>query len=158
MKIYNVYTDLPPEELTAVGFAVMKKWIEFALGKTELNGHRVENSTGLMASAVRVKPRDASHIAIIIDEDIAPEAGYLEEGHRAINMKKYLKPGTYYPMHRGGVFSGYAKTPPAQPKRTGKRSRKWKSMYADSWIIPAMPAWSPVSYLADMIRSGEFKT
>lgn len=156
-RFYDVYTDLDPQTLTQVAIEVMLKWISFALGHEQLNGHMIENPTGLMASAVHIEQYADNHVAIIMDETIAPEAGYMETGHASIDMKKYLKPGTYYPMHRGGgVFSGFAQTPPRAPSKPGVGRTGWSMMYANSWIIPAMPAWSPASYLANMIQSGEF--
>ena len=171
MKVYDVYTDLDPQTLTAVGMAVMQKWIEFALGRETLNGHTVAHPTGKMASAVSLIGEGPNHVAVVIDEELAPEAGYLEEGHAAIDLKQYIEPGRAVPMHRG---TGYG-APILNQTMAGRSNNVWAgpraagfngvarmgargTMAADAWVIPAMPAWSPAAYLAQMINDGEFKT
>lgn len=178
--VYDVYTDLDQKTITEIAFRVMAIWIEFALGNKELNGHRVMHPTGKLASAVRVEGRGTNHVAVVIDESIAPEATYLEEGHGPIDMKDYLQPGKFYPLHRGvgygqpilnQTFAGKTNNVWAQPRAQGysggahtpkhgagvARTLNRGTSKADAWVIPAMPAWSPVSYLADMIKSGAFR-
>lgn len=171
-KVYDIYTDMDEATLTEVGFEIMKKWIAFAMGKEEIAGHFVRNPTGKMASSIRMEGRGVAHIAIIAD---APEAEILETGHDAVDLKIKLTPGRAYPMHRGEAGSygsnGYS-APILNSTFSGKARNVWavvraagstgfatvpseiNSENADSWIIPAMSAWSPAQHLADMIRNG----
>lgn len=158
MASYDVWTDLLPDELSEVGWKVMQKWIAFALGQTELNSHRVQHPSGRMARAIRME-KSPTHIAIILDESQAPEAGWLERGHGPVDLKLKLTPGRSYPMHRGGgvagatsvwlarrsSFTGFARVPSVITPEN-----------AQSWIIPAMTAWEPARYLKDLILNGEF--
>lgn len=168
--VYDVYTDLPPEELNFVGERAFALWVDFALGKTAMDGRRIMHPTGRYASSIEFRRYNTARIAIIADEDIAPEAGILETGHGAIDLLQKLTPGRSYPMHRGtggappqltsgrgakrvwasvraAGFSGFATVPrsrvTAGPRNTSGRG--------PAWTIPAMPAYSPAKILADLI-------
>jgi hypothetical protein len=178
-RVYNVYYDGSPGDITEIGLAIYARWVSFALGQSELNGHRVQHPTGKMASAIRVIERGDNHIGIIFDERLAPEIRWLDEGHGPIDMKKYMKPGQIIPMHRGpaGQFGGAGYGPPVfQPVMPGRRRSRmlWaapreagRSGFAripgenepggdpDAWVIPAMPAWSVISALTEMAESGD---
>lgn len=161
---YDVYTDLDPDELTEVGLAVMQAWIKFASGMASIHGHRVENPTGRYADSIRLEQRSPNWIAIVADEKIAPEALYLETGHKAYDMKAAF-PGRVFPMHRGSggilnsTFGGKSPSMWAASRSMGMNGFARVPTHitpenAGSWIIPAMPAWSPASYLAQMVREG----
>lgn len=173
-RVYTVLTDLDPESLTAVGFAIMEKWISFAMGKSEIASYRIEHPTGRYASAIRLEGRSETEIAIIADEEIAPEIEWLEEGHRAVDLKTLL-PGRRLQMHRGRegqygsagysapvlnmTFGGRANNVWATPRAAGRSgfARVPSTVTAEnaaSWIIPAMAAWSPAQHLAEMVRNG----
>ena len=166
--VYDVYTDLDPTALNAVGQEVYRRWFEFALGKVALGGRHIMHPTGRYASAIEFKQRSESRVAIIADEDIAPEAGILETGHGAIDLLKKLTPGRAYPMHRGtggaapqiasgprakkiwasvraAGFSGYAVVP--RSRRPGSMNTSGRG---PAWVIPPMPAYSPAAILAEL--------
>jgi hypothetical protein len=164
MRTYDVYTDLSPAEVTEAGYAIMELWIGFALGMDEIHGHRIENPTGRYASSIRLEGRGIAKVAVIADEALAPESKWLEEGHGAVDLKEKLTGGRVYPMHRG------AGAPILSSTFAGRTNNVWAASRAEgfngfarvpskitpenvgSWVIPAMPAWSPASYLADLLR------
>lgn len=163
---YVVRTNLPPEQVNRVGLEIFAKWVEFARGMTTLGGRRLVYPTGRYASSIRFEKTGEASVAIIADEEIAPEALFLETGHGPIDLKTKLQHGRAYPMHRplGG-------TPGTTLRRTGAGPAKpsmWAEVRAagssgfasigpnspaDSWIIPAMAAYNPASFLASMARS-----
>lgn len=184
---YDVFYNGPPSEITAVGFQVMKKWIAFALGRDEIAAQRVDHPTGRYASSIRMEQLGPLHVAIIADEEIAPEAAVLEGGHGPIDLKQFG--GRAVPLHRGqpGAYgsAGYGAASLVS-KPTSRRAsgvsvvrpgarRAWAEARSQgdtgirripskitaenssSWIIPTMNAWSPAFHLAEMIRQGEFR-
>jgi hypothetical protein len=165
-KIYTVFTDLDPDQLTEIMFELMKKWIAFAMGEDTINGHRVQSPTGRYASSIRLEGRAVNEVAIVADEDIAPEAAFLEEGHGAVDLKQHLTPGRAYPMHRGAgapilnsTFGGRARNVWAVPRAAGfngfaRVPSEITAENADSWIIPPMAAWSPAQHLSDLLEQG----
>lgn len=167
-KVYTVFTDLAPDELTEVAFELMKKWVAFALGQDEIGGMRIQSPTGRYASSIRLEGRGINEVAIVADEDIAPEALYLEEGHTQVDLKQKLTAGRVYPMHRGtgssgpilnSTFGGRANNVWAVPRAAGfngfaRVPTQITPENAGSWIIPAMPAWSPAKHLADLLEQG----
>lgn len=162
--IYDVMTDLPPDQLYETGIKVFRLWMEWALGKPLFPIKQLEHPTGRYASALSFRREGVRRIAIIADESFAPEVGILETGHGPVDLKKKLVPGRTYPMHRGtsgaisvgrgprsrsiwasarrAGFNGYATVP---SKITAENS--------GSWIIPAMPAYSPARILAELIAN-----
>jgi hypothetical protein len=164
MITYDVFTDLSPDEVTEAGYAIMALWIGFAMGKDEIHGFRIKNPTGRYASSIRLEGRGVSRVAVIADEKMAPEAQWLEEGHGAVDLKQKLTGGRVYPMHRGAgapilnsTFGGRTNNVWAAPRAEGFNGFARVPTHitpenANSWIIPAMPAWSPASYLADLLR------
>lgn len=175
---YDVWTDMAPDEISEVGFIVMTKWIAFALGHETLNGKRVGHPTGRYASSIRVEGRGPNHIAVVADEEIAPEAGILEAGAPAIDLKQKLQVGRAYPMHRGAAgmfgskgygvpvvassFSARTKNIWATPRAHGfsgvaRVPTEITSENQSSWIIPAMPAWAPAEFLAEQLRRGAIR-
>jgi len=177
MAVFDVFTDLPPSAVTEVGFAVMMKWIAFAMGKDSINGRRIAHPTGRYASSIRLEGHGPNHIAVVADESVAPEAGILESGHAEVDLKQKLVSGRAYPLHRGAAgdygsagygapihassFSARAKNVWAAPRSEGfsgyrRIPSKITPENSRSWIIPAMTAWHPAEYLAEGIRNGEF--
>jgi len=169
--VYDVMTDLDPQSVSEVGKEIFKAWVDFAMGKTDLGGKRLMHPTGRYASAIQFKKLGVAKVAIIVDSNLAPEANILEEGHKAIDLKQLLTAGRSYPMHRGaaGAYgsAGYG----APSLGSGKRGAKmWAAARgqgfsgyarvptkitaenADSWIIPAMPAYRPAAHLIDLLR------
>lgn len=130
----NVFTDLRPDALTEVGLQVYQHWLAFALGKEAVGGRILMHPTGRYASSISFKKLGRYHVAIIADEKIAPEAAVLEKGHGPIDMKRYLRQGGAYPMHRGRrQFTGFA------------------SVGSTGWVIPPMRAYSVAQTYADLL-------
>ena len=96
MKVYEVMTDLAPEMLTELAAETYRAWLLFALGKEEIGGRTLANPSGRYAASISWKRTGESSIAIIADERMAPEAGWVETGRKAFSMKaKMLRsPGT----------------------------------------------------------------
>jgi hypothetical protein len=120
-RIDIVATDQDPKYVTQVGLSIFKMWRDFAAGRQSLGGRSLMHPTGRYAASIRMGRwvrgqemsrrgrggrRMVSRIAIIADEGIAPEAGFIERGHHRIDMLRYLQLGRFYPMHRLG--GGYA--------------------------------------------------
>ena len=165
---YVIRTNLPPEAVSRIGMAIFALWVDFAMGNGTLNGKRLVHPTGRYAASIEYKQMGAASVAIVANEDAAPEAGILESGHGSVDLKTKLEHGRPYPMHR---------TPGAPPatglRRTGSGPPSLKpTMWADiraressgfasigpnsapgSWIIPPMPAYAPALALAAIARS-----
>lgn len=172
MITHEIKTDLPPERIDQIGLAIYEAWVNFALGKTSLGGHRLLHPTGRYAASISFKRTGSASVAIMADESIAPEALTLEVGHGAIDFKTRF-PGRTFPMHRGeeGVYGGHGFAPPfrsLRPSIWAQVRDRGKTGFATvptregivkrpelgrSWIIPAMPAYSPAKHLADLIRN-----
>lgn len=163
MRSYDVWTDLPPDALTEIGIEIAKRWVAFAMGEESLNGYRIKNPTGRYASSITVTSDSPNHVAVIANEEIAPEALMIEEGHGRYDMKSQF-PGRTFPMHRGtgtpilnSTFGGRANNVWATPRAEGfngfaRVPSTITAENADSWIIPAMPAFSPAQYLAEQAQ------
>lgn len=171
--VYDVVTDMDPQMLTAVSLEIFRMWVDFAMGKSAIGGKSLMHPTGRYASSITINRISETQIAIMSDDDMAPEGHYLEVGHKEVDLKKIMQPGKAVPMHRGakGAYGskGYGKavlnrTPAgrasniwAKPKARGSTgfARIPTKITADnmnSWIIPAMPAYSPAEQLAALIR------
>lgn len=162
--IFDVLTDADPTTISEVALAIFRDWVAFALGQTSLGGRILVHPTGRYASSISMKKFDSregfSHVAIIADEGIAPEALFLETGHKAIDLKKLQAPG---PRNLGRAGGAIARVLPtiAQPRAfkpslyanarvpTGWRTLS-KNSPPGSWIIPPMPAYMPGRHLAEM--------
>lgn len=165
---YVIRTNLPPEAVNRIGLEIFARWLDFALGNTVLNGRRLVHPTGRYAASIQYKQEGEATVAIIADEQSAPEATFIESGHQAVDLKTRLQHGRAYPMHRppgANLPSGLRRTgsgPPSMKPRmwADVRSRE-ASGYASigpnsppgSWIIPAMPAYAPALALAAIARS-----
>lgn len=86
-KMYEVYTDLDPEALTDVAAMVYRAWLAFALGQGEIGGQVLKHPSGRYAASMSWKKTGEAAVAIIADETIAPEAGWIEEGKTSADMK-----------------------------------------------------------------------
>ena len=166
---YTVRTDLPPEMLSRVGLEIFRLWMDFAMGAGSLGGKRIVYPTGRYAAALQYRQEGASTVAIVADEKLAPEAAILETGHVAVDLKMKLMKGRAYPMHRtqgAPASTGLRRT--GSTVRPGTRPQIWASARAsegngfasigpnskpDSWIVPAMAAYSPAMVLSNMIES-----
>ena len=86
-KVYEIFTDLPPAALTEVAMETYRIWLEFALGKEEIGGKVLTHPSGRYAASMSWKRTGQASVAIIADESIAPEVGWIEEGRPASDMK-----------------------------------------------------------------------
>lgn len=170
---YDIWTDHPPETLTDIGLAIYAKWLGFALGKETLNGKRIKHPTGRYASSIFFRQESPTKIAIFADESIAPEAEFIEHGHRSIDLKRTGLAGRTIPLHRGevgaygsagygpaivssaaGARAGNVWAVPKSQGMTGFRRvpRPENAKSATAWVIPAMTAMEPAKILSDLIH------
>lgn len=165
---YVIRTNLPPEAVNRIGLAIFAQWVDFALGNSALGGRRIVHPTGRYAASIRFRKEGEAAVAIMADEDAAPEAAVLERGHGPVDLKTKLMSGRPYPMHRqpgANLPSGLRRVGSGPPSM---KPRMWAQVRASeasgfasfgpnsppgSWIIPAMPAYSPALILAGIARS-----
>jgi hypothetical protein len=155
-----ILSNMVPQEINRLTLEIYAKWLDFALGHSVLNGRRIVSPTGRYAKSLQVRYEDGIAVGVIADSSIAPEAAMIEWGHVSFDMKTRLQRGRAYPMHRTGPPPRVGGGP------NGIRSRIWSQIRArtgtgfasigpnsspDSWIMPAMPAYSPSATLAAMV-------
>ena len=164
---FAVRTNVPPEAVNAISLEIFLRWVDFALGRTALNGKRLIYPTGRYAASITFRKENAWTVAIVADENIAPEAVFIEHGHGAVDLKTRLQHGRAYPMHRhvGSTMGTSLRRIGSGP--ASFRPRMWAEVRAressgfasigpnsspDSWIIPPMPAYSPGLILAQQAK------
>ena len=163
---YVVKTDLDPAALNRIGLEIFAMWLDFAMGNKVLGGRRLVYPTGRYAASLHFRQVGEAAVAIIADEDIAPEAAVLESGHGPVDLKTKLQQGRAYPMHRpvggnrvpGGLRRVGSGPPGLKPRMWAEIRSREASGFASigpnsppgSWIIPAMPAYSPALVLSNM--------
>ena len=167
---YVVKTDLPPDQLTLLAVSVFVQWVEFALGQRSLGNKQLVYPTGRYAASIEFRQESETSIAIVAS---APEADIIEQGHGSVDLKTKLQPGRAYPMHRPvGAVPGVrlrrigSGPPSLKPRLWAELQRQSSSGFAsigpnsaaDSWIIPAMPAYSPAMILAAQAQAEARKT
>jgi hypothetical protein len=156
-----IMTNLPPAEVNRITLEIYARWLQFALGQRALGGRMLVAPTGQYARSIQVQYEDGIAVGVIADPSIAPEAAILETGHQAVDLKTKLQHGRAYPMHRniGRLSMGQRAQMWSEFRtRTGKVRTRTNTGYAsigpnsapDSWIIPAMPAYSPSLALSEM--------
>lgn len=167
---YIVRTNLPPAAVTSIGVEIFLMWLDFAMGGSALNGKKIHYPSGRYAASISIKQVDPNTVAIVADENIAPEAAILETGHRSFDMKTVSSlSGRALPMHRptGAVAGVPLKRIGAGPKGAGPKPSMWAEVRGregsgfasfgpnsapDSWIIPPMAAYSPALTLSVLAR------
>lgn len=163
MSVIDVYTDLEPWALTRVGLEIYRRWVEFAMGESSLgndNPRRLIHPTGRYASSLTFQQMGPTQVAIMVDRTLAPEAAILETGHGVIDLKTKLVRGRAYPMHRGNAQT---MRPRFDRSLRAWRANVWGQVRASGamgfasvgdtgWIIPAMPAYAPAHYYANLVR------
>lgn len=146
-ETYYVQTDLNPEELTILAAATYALWVSFALGKSVPGLRILQNPSGRYAASMSWKKTGESSIAIIADENVAPEAGWIETGHVATNMKDKMlgqgntrvsKAGYRYrviPMRATQVTPSFDVSKIIQNKKGGhlpsKAGKMWVKAYSN---------------------------
>ena len=139
MPRIDVYSELQPKQLNAIGLAVFRAWTEFSLGQRALGGRRLRQPTGKYASSLRFEVIGKNHVAVISDDGIAPHAKIIESGHRQVDMLDYLTPGRAYPITRTmfkpvpGAATSYAVYP-----GTGKRARTGSGLVRAGRFVPSV--------------------
>jgi len=168
---YIIRTNLPPETITQIGVEIFVMWLDFALGHTALNGKRLIYPSGKYASSLRLEQRGPATIAILADEELAPEAAVLETGHRSFDMKTVASlRNRAIPMHRPVGSVEHLRATGLRRVGSGPASLKssmWAELRAntssgfasfgpnspaDSWIIPPMMPYAPAMALATIAR------
>lgn len=191
--MWNVYTDLDPDDLTEVAMETFIAWVSFALGGSSLGGRTLGKGNkaffrsqlrGRYAASISWKQVGPNHVAIIADEEIAPEALWIEEGTSGADMKRHMladgkrsKQGYFYrdiPLRgtqnaptgslndivdaaASGGFSPGLKSLWTKPRPTSDPDR-WARMSdrpgTANWVVPPMVAYSPARILATLLRAG----
>ena len=157
---YLVKTNLSPEQLSQLAIEVFVRWVDFALGGAAIGNKRLVYPTGRYAASIEYRQEGEATIAIVAS---APEAEILEVGHAAVDLKTKLQHGRPYRIHRPqgatpGTSLRRVGTGPSslQPHMWAVMHQRTASGFASigpnsapgSWIIPAMPAYSPALILA----------
>lgn len=91
--VYDVYTNLDPQQLTEIASETFFVWMQFALGKEALNGHKILHPSGRYASALSWRRTGVARVSIIADEDSIPEVGAIEYGSAAADIKAAMLNG-----------------------------------------------------------------
>lgn len=110
--VYDVYTDLNPQQLTELAAETFLVWLKFALGQQEIGGHKIKHASGRYAAALSWKRIGVSRVAIIADESKAPEIGAIEYGHQPQDMKLHMLYGGSAHISKEGY---YYRTIPLRP-------------------------------------------
>jgi hypothetical protein len=175
---YTVHTNLNPEQLTEVAMETYRQWLAFALGQFSIGGKTLAHPSGRYAASISWRRTGAASVAIIADESTTPEAGWIEEGHAAFDIRaKMLKgrPFRRIPIRKDGSLPANS-TPQIIENRLGGRLSKpqakiwatprpavdavrWVTMSSNprngkgqpAWIIPAMAPYAPAKILSDLI-------
>ncbi len=96
MIVYDVFTDLSPDDLTAVAMETFRLWLQFALGVDNLTGKKLTNPSGRYASSLSWSRSGPNKVTILADETIAPEGAFIETGTAGADMKQMLVRKTKY--------------------------------------------------------------
>ncbi len=165
----EIFTNAPPQFMGIVMKRLFERWIEFAQGKRIIEFGGLKHPTGKYASSITYKTYGASRVMINADETKAPEAKWIEWGHRRYDMKENASlVGRSFPMHRMEGYPGFnvaANLAKLSFPSKGRAPKLWakirsasftgfarigKNSRPDSWIIPAMPAYHPALILAQL--------
>jgi hypothetical protein len=93
VKVYDIFTDLDPDQLGNVAAETYYQWLMFSVGKTDIGGKTLKHPSGRYASALSWRNTGRNTVAILADEDTVPEVGIIEDGSPAIDLKaKMLTP------------------------------------------------------------------
>ncbi len=90
VNLYEIQTDMDPNQLTGVALRTYRKWIAFALGRTSLGGHKLRNPTGSYAASIQWRRTGSATIEIFTD---SPVGEMLEHGRPSYSMKSMLGSG-----------------------------------------------------------------
>lgn len=157
---YVVRTNLPPDKLSDLSVQVFRRWLEFALGLTEMNGHKLKHPTGKYASSLTYRQTGRASVQVFANEQTAPHANAIETGHTAIDMKQHLDMGRVYPMHgfdrpypSMGDYAGPSGKPIMWAYNRIQGFTGFARVGPSGWVIPPMPAYSPAKILSDLVAN-----
>jgi len=91
--IIDVYTTLDPATLTDVAYETFRQWLAFALGRSEIGGKTLAHPSGRYAASLSWHKVGVSAVAIIADENVAPEANWIEHGTTGADIKNAMLSG-----------------------------------------------------------------
>jgi hypothetical protein len=143
-RSYTVYTDLSPDALTEVAVETYRQWLAFALGKEAVGGRTLKHPEGRYAASLSWKRTGVASVAIIADESVAPEVGWIEEGHGPIDLKAaMLGKGNTHTSKAGYQYRAIPirevyGAPTAAPKLVGNPS-KGQSLHGKQKGVWAKP-------------------
>lgn len=103
-KVYDIYTNLDPEQLTELASETFKLWLQFALGTMEIGGKRLKHPSGRYASAISWKRTGVAKVSVLADEDAVPEVGAIEYGRPEIDLKAHMLYGGHARMSQDGYM------------------------------------------------------
>jgi hypothetical protein len=177
-SVYTVKTNLNPDQLTEVAISTYRQWLAFALGQFSIGGKTLAHPSGRYAASLSWRRTGEASVAIIADESADPEAGWIEEGHAAFDIRAKMLKGQPYrriPIRKDGSLPANS-TPQIIENRLGGRLSKpqgklwatprpavdavrWVTMSNNArnhqgkpaWIIPAMAPYAPAKILSDLI-------
>lgn len=89
----EVHTNLNPQELTKVAIETFRQWLLFALGREAVGGKVLEHPSGRYAASLSWRQIGAGRVAIIADENIAPEAASIETGTPGADIRAAMLVG-----------------------------------------------------------------
>lgn len=91
-EIYEVKTNLNPEQLTELAAETYRLWLAFALGSQAIGGKTLAHPSGRYAAALSWRRTGEASIAIIADES-TPEVGWIEYGRQGADIREAMLSG-----------------------------------------------------------------
>lgn len=88
-EVYEVHTNLDPEQLTELAAETYRIWLRFALGQESIGGKTLRHPSGRYAAALSWQRTGAASIAIIADET-TPEVGWIEYGRQGADIREAM--------------------------------------------------------------------
>lgn len=87
MTDYTIHTNCSPQEIGQIAAETYKKWMEFALGHTDLGKGKLVNPTGKYASNISWHREGTYQVAIIAE---GPVANWIEDGAKGFNIRDIM--------------------------------------------------------------------
>lgn len=104
-KVYDIYTDMDPQQLSELASETFYLWLKFALGQQALGGKKINHPSGRYASAISWRKTGVAKVSIFADEDAIPEVGAIEYGRPEIDLKsKMLYGGAAHVSKQGYLY------------------------------------------------------
>lgn len=87
MADYTIHTNANPQQLGLIAAETYKKWMEFALGHTDLGKGKLVNPTGKYASNISWRREGTYQVCIVAEGDVA---NWIEDGAKGFNIKDIM--------------------------------------------------------------------